>query len=270
MALPIIDKFPYPGSRPIPEMPDLSMAADEEDCPYPGKPGQNPVSPGPGTNGRRRKVVAAAVVSRKAECHGQYRNSTAIVECAPVDAHPIAQPVAGCIVKEDTACMHLGTGRLSGHEQPRSWLAPENWPGLVGGGGFGEPPAADPAFPDHGFEVLQALSQSPASTFDATVRAGGSIPSRCRAPDSAPCPQLNSPTAIGLNHRGSARRECPRTLSHNQSLQHRTVHRFREIHSSVHLDASADVFCWVFSPAPFEPGDTLPRVIGPDCKSQGI
>jgi hypothetical protein len=91
----------------------------------------------------RRLVAALFVVAWKTEAHRHDGNATLVVEGIPVDAHPLAQPIAGRIVVGNAGLVDANAGRLTDNADLCARTGANDRPDTVLQLGFTNPAAAN-------------------------------------------------------------------------------------------------------------------------------
>ena len=101
------------------QMIGLRVGANRQNALDPGHCDENLVVPLHPAFAARRQVAAGGVVAGEAEAHGEHGDGAAIVEGDGVEAHPVAQAIAGGVGEGQTGGVDAGSRRLPGDEDAR-------------------------------------------------------------------------------------------------------------------------------------------------------
>ena len=107
----------------------------------------------------RRQVGAARIQSRKAEAHRHDRDPACVIEGRRIDAHPVAEAIAGRIGEGPAGGVDAGPRRLAGDADGRGRRYLEDRSRFVRQRLADRPVAADPAGADIARKAVQRLSR---------------------------------------------------------------------------------------------------------------
>ena len=102
------------------------MQADGQDGLDRGQARENGIVPGGPALETRRQVALLEVMAGEAETHRQDRDAARIVEPSLVEVHPLAEALAGRVLKGDAAHMGADAGRLAGDDETHAFGNLEN------------------------------------------------------------------------------------------------------------------------------------------------
>jgi hypothetical protein len=108
-----------------------------------------------GTFAAGRQIAFLGIVTGEAEAHRHEGDGRLIVERRPVNAHPIAEAVTGCIIERQAGVVHAHPRCLPADGDARTRRHPHHWSRLMGELATARRIPADPARPDVSHQAIQ-------------------------------------------------------------------------------------------------------------------